>query len=227
MCEHATVPPWRCGAAAALLATACARRRRRRPGPTAAPDGDGDSPGGTTPTATRCKAYYQERRRPTSRPPTRTSPSRSADAERGHPDQARGGAPVQRPAGHLPCSGAAASWPPRSRSGMVKDITDASRGRRSRRSAARSPAGRSTASRTALPSRVGVVGFWYSTDAVRAGRHHRAAGHHGRVLRRGRPAQGGRHRADRASAQATSGRPRTTGTTSPLRECPQDALARP
>ncbi len=66
----------------------------------------------------------------------------------------------------------------------------------------------------ALPFSLGVVGFWYNKPTLREGRHHDPADHDGRVERRHRQAQGGRHRRRSPSARVTSGRQRTTGTTS-------------
>ena len=56
----------------------------------------------------------------------------------------------------------------------------------SRRSAARPRAGRSTASSTACPYSLGIVGFWYNKDLFAQGRNHRATEDDGRAVRRDR-----------------------------------------
>ena len=68
-----------------------------------------------------------------------------------------------------------------------------------------------------IPWDMGMVGFWYNKDAVRAGRHHRPAGDLGRVPRRRRQAQGRGHHARSPSPARTSGRRCTCGRTSSLR----------
>ena len=97
--------------------------------------------------------------------------------------------------------------------GLVRDLSDDAVGRDRARSAARSPAGRSTARPTRCRSPSASSGFWYNTDLFEQAGITDAADDDGRVVRRHREAQGRRTSPRSRSAPATSGRPRTTGTT--------------
>ena len=74
-----------------------------------------------------------------------------------------------------------------------------------------------------VPWDMGMIGFWYNKDALRAGRHHGAAGYVGRVPRRHREAQGRGHRRRSPSPARTSGHRCTCGRT----WCSGPAAARP
>ena len=97
--------------------------------------------------------------------------------------------------------------------GLTKDISDAAEDTIAKIGG--SVAGWQVDGKTyALPFSVGVVGFWYNKALFEQAGITDAADHVGRPVRGRRQAQGRGHRARSPSAPATSGPPRTTGTTS-------------
>ncbi len=147
----------------------------------------------------------------------------SAMAARGHgrPSSTRRSRAATSPTSTW--SAAAASSPTTSR--RAWSATSPRRPRtRSTRSAAPSPAGRSTARPTRCRSRSASSASGTTRSSSSRPASPSPPTTMDELVRRHRQAQGRGHRRRSRSVPATSGRPRTTGTTRALRSCPQDVL---